>query len=177
MERKLMLDVKPDIHPTAFVAPGAVVLGNVTLGEESSVWYNCVLRGDVHYIRVGKRTNIQDLSLVHGMIDRYPVVIGDDVTVGHSAIVHGCVVEDRCLIGMGAKILNGVVVGESSIVAAGSVVREGTVIPARSLVAGIPARIKKTLSDDEVAGMQLYVDNYLHYSRTYKRLLEEGFKL
>jgi gamma-carbonic anhydrase len=166
-ERKLLLDARPKVHSTAFIAPGAVVFGDVRIDEDASIWFNCVLRGDVNYIQIGKRTNIQDLSLLHGVIDEYPVIVGDDVTVGHSAIIHACVIEDNCLIGMGAKVLSGAVVGANSIVAAGAVVREGQVVPPNSLVAGVPAQVKKTLSHSEIAMIEDYRDNYLSYKNTY----------
>lgn len=170
-ERKLLLDKEPVVHPSAFVAPGAVLVGDVELAENSSVWYNCVLRGDVNIIRVGKGSNIQDLTLMHGMINRFPVIVGDDVTVGHCAILHGCVVEDGCLIGMGAKILNGAVVGAQSIVGAGAVVREGMQIPPRSLVVGLPAKVRKTLTEEDIPLIQMYTGNYRAYSEQYKRWL------
>ena len=173
MERKLRLDKEPVVHPTAYVAPGAVILGDVTLAEEASVWFNCVLRGDVHSISVGKRTNIQDLTLCHGMLGRFPVVVGDDVTVGHCAILHGCVIEDGCLIGMGARVLNGAVVGAGSIIASGSVVREGMKIPPRSLVAGVPAKVKKELGTEEMELIKMYGGNYLSYMRTYRSRAED----
>lgn len=166
-DKKLFLDKEPVVHPGAFVAPGAVLIGDVELAEGSSVWFNCVLRGDVHYIRVGKGSNIQDLTLCHGMLNRFPVIIGDNVTVGHSAILHGCVIEDGCLIGMGARVLNGAVVGAQSIIAAGAVVREGMKIPPRSLVAGVPAQIKKSLSDEDIPLIEMYTANYKAYARQY----------
>lgn len=170
MEHKLLLDKTPDIHEKAFVAEGAVLIGDVTIEEEASVWFNCVLRGDVNRIRIGKRSNIQDLSICHGMINRYPVLVGDGVTVGHAAILHGCVVEDNCLIGMGAKILNGAVIGAGSIVAAGSVVTERTIVPPNSFVAGLPAKIKKTIGKEELELIAAYNANYLSYTRTYREL-------
>jgi len=168
VERKLRLDKEPVVHPTAYVAPGAVLLGDVTLAEEASVWFNCVLRGDVHSISIGKRTNVQDLTLCHGMLGKFPVVVGDDVTVGHCAILHGCVIEDGCLIGMGARVLNGAVVGAGSIIAAGSVVREGMKIPRRSLVAGVPAKVKKELGEEDVELIKMYGGNYLSYMQSYR---------
>ena len=118
-------DILPKIHPSAFIAPGAMIIGAVTIGEESSIWFNCVLRGDLEYIEVGDRTNIQDGTVVH-LDPGFPCVIGDDVTIGHGAIVHGCTVEDGAMISMGATILTGAKIGERAIVAAGAVVREGT---------------------------------------------------
>jgi gamma-carbonic anhydrase len=155
--------VLPTIHPTAFVDESAQVIGDVHLGSESSIWMNVVVRGDVHSIRIGDRTNVQDLTLVHVMRDTNPTVIGNDVTIGHSAVVHGCTIEDRCLIGMGAILLNGVRVGTGSIVAAGALVPEGMVIPPGSMVMGVPARVKRPLTPEEDASIQWYADNYVRY--------------
>jgi gamma-carbonic anhydrase len=155
--------VFPTIDPTAFVDSSAQVIGDVHLGAESSIWMNVVVRGDVHYIRVGKRTNIQDLTLVHVMRDTNPTVIGDNVTIGHSAVIHGCTIEDRCLVGMGAILLNGVHVGTGSIVAAGSLCPEGMVIPPGSMVMGTPARVKRALTAEEDASIAWYADNYVRY--------------
>lgn len=155
--------VLPTIHPTAFVDESAQVIGDVHLGSESSIWMNVVLRGDVHSIRIGNRTNVQDLTLVHVMRETNPTAIGNDVTIGHSAVVHGCTIEDRCLIGMGAILLNGVRVGTGSIVAAGALVPEGMVIPPGSMVMGVPAKVKRPLTPDEDASIQWYADNYVRY--------------
>jgi carbonic anhydrase/acetyltransferase-like protein (isoleucine patch superfamily) len=129
---------------------------------------NVVIRGDVHHIRIGARTNIQDLTLIHVMRDAHPTVIGDEVTVGHSAVIHGTTIEDRVLIGMGAVLLNGVHVGHDSIVAAGTLITEGTVIPPRSLVMGRPGKVKRTLSDEDVAEIRWYADNYVRYRLEYQ---------
>src|SRR3970040_1566768 len=126
--------IYPTVHPLAFVDESAQVIGDVHIGSESSVWMNVVVRGDVNYIRIGARTNVQDLTMVHVMRNTHPAVIGNDVTIGHSAVIHGCTIEDRCLIGMGAILLNGCRIGRDSIVAAGTLVVEGMRIPARSLV-------------------------------------------
>jgi len=158
----------PVVHPTAFVDETAQVIGDVELGAESSVWMNVVIRGDVNYIRVGARSNVQDNSVVHVMHEMHPTVIGDDVTVGHSAIVHGCTVGNRVLIGMGAILLNGSQVGEDCIVAAGTLVTEGTVIPARSMVMGSPGKVRRTLSDAEVASILDYSSNYVRYRKDYQ---------
>ena len=148
------------IHPSAWVAPGAFIRGDVTLAEEVSVWYNAVLRADQLSISVGKRSNIQDNAVIHG--DRgHHVTIGENVTVGHNAILHGCTVENNCLIGMGATVLDNAVVGEGSIVGAGAVVSSGTIIPPRSLVVGIPGKVKKTLTEEDVAGNLENVEEYL----------------
>jgi carbonic anhydrase/acetyltransferase-like protein (isoleucine patch superfamily) len=157
----------PVVDPSAYVDVSAQVIGDVTIGAESSVWMNVVIRGDVNVIRIGARTNIQDGSVVHVMHDTHPTRIGDDVTVGHGALVHGCTVHDRVLVGMGAILLNGAVVGEDSIVAAGSLVTEGTEIPPRSMVMGRPARVKRPLSEAEVASILDYARNYVRYRLDY----------
>jgi carbonic anhydrase/acetyltransferase-like protein (isoleucine patch superfamily) len=158
---------RPTVDGTAFVDASAQVIGDVHIGAESSVWMNVVLRGDVHRIRIGRRTNIQDLTMVHVMRDTHPTTIGDEVTVGHSVVLHGCTIEDRVLIGMGALLLNGAHVGADSIVAAGTLVTEGSVIPPRSLVMGRPGAVKRVLTDDEVAGIRRYADRYVGYRLDY----------
>jgi carbonic anhydrase/acetyltransferase-like protein (isoleucine patch superfamily) len=155
--------IHPTVHPSAFVDVSAQVIGDVHLGPESSIWMNCVVRGDVHYIRIGARTNIQDLSLVHVMRDTHPTVIGDDVTIGHNAVIHGCTIENRCLIGMGAILLNGCHIGTGSIVAAGALVPEGMVVPPGSMVMGVPSKVRRRLTPDENASIQWYADNYVRY--------------
>lgn len=155
--------VFPTVHPSAFVDASAQVIGDVLLGQESSVWMNVVVRGDVNYVRIGARTNIQDLTLVHVMRDTNPTVIGDEVTVGHSAVVHGCTIEDRCLIGMGAMLLNGCRIGTGSIVAAGTLVPEGIVVPPGSMVMGLPGQVRRSLTPEEDASIKWYADNYVRY--------------
>ena len=155
--------VLPTVHPSAFVDDSAQVIGDVHIGAESSVWMNVVVRGDVHYIRIGARSNIQDLTLVHVMRNAHPTLIGDDVTVGHSAVVHGATIENRCLIGMGAILLNGCVIGTGSIVAAGALVPEGMVVPSGSMVMGMPAKVKRPLTSEESASIKWYADNYVRY--------------
>jgi gamma-carbonic anhydrase len=157
----------PHVHASAFIDESAQVIGEVAIGEESSVWMCVVIRGDVNWIRIGRRTNIQDGCVVHGMLDTHPTILGDNVTVGHGAMVHGCTVEDRCLIGMGVILLNGSHVGTESIVAAGTLLTEGTRVPPRSLVMGSPGKVKRTLTDDEVAGIQGYADRYVGYRVDY----------
>ena len=157
----------PTVDATAFVDQSAQVIGDVHIGAESSVWMNAVIRGDVHRIRIGRRTNIQDLTMVHVMRDTHPTSIGDEVTVGHSAVLHGCTIEDRVLVGMGAMLLNGSHVGADSIVAAGSLLTEGTRIPPRSLVMGRPAVVTRALTDGEVAEIRWYADNYVAYRLDY----------
>jgi carbonic anhydrase/acetyltransferase-like protein (isoleucine patch superfamily) len=156
-------NVFPTVDPTAFVDTSAQIIGDVHLGAESSVWMNVVVRGDVNAIRVGARTNLQDLTLVHVMRDTHPAIIGEDVTVGHSAVVHGCTIEDRCLIGMGAILLNGCHIGTGSIVAAGTLVPEGFVVPPGSMVMGLPGKVRRSLTPEEDASIQWYADNYVRY--------------
>jgi carbonic anhydrase/acetyltransferase-like protein (isoleucine patch superfamily) len=160
-------DRTPVVHPSVYVDQTAQVIGDVTIGEESSLWMHVVVRGDVHWIRVGRRTNLQDGTIVHVMRGTHPTTIGDEVTVGHGALLHGCTVSDRCLIGMGAILLNGVDVGADSIVAAGALVVEETKIPARSLVMGSPAKVRRALTDQEVASIRDYADRYVGYRLDY----------
>ena len=141
---ELFLSKEPQLADEVFIAPGATVIGDVRLGARSSVWYGCVLRGDINFIQIGEATNVQDGSVIH-LADDFPVIIGDYVTIGHSAVVHACVVEDECLIGMNATILDGAVIGRRSIVAAGSLVPQGMQVPPGSLVAGVPAKVKRSL--------------------------------
>jgi carbonic anhydrase/acetyltransferase-like protein (isoleucine patch superfamily) len=153
----------PTVHASAFVDQSAQVIGDVHIGAESSVWMNVVIRGDVHYIRIGARTNVQDGTIVHVMRNTHPTVIGDDVTIGHGAVVHGCTIEDRCLIGMGAILLNGCRVGTGSIVAAGSLLLEGMIVPPGSMVMGSPAKVRRPLTAEEDASIKWYADNYVRY--------------
>ena len=155
--------VRPQVDPTAFVDVSAQVIGDVHVGPESSVWMNVVMRGDVNSIRIGARTNIQDLTLVHVMRNTHPTVIGDQVTIGHSAVIHGCTIGNRCLVGMGAILLNGCTVGEGSIVAAGALVPEGMQIPPGSMVMGLPAKVRRPLTPEEDASIAWYSDNYVRY--------------
>ena len=157
----------PQLDATVFVDQSAQVIGHVTIGPASSIWMQCVVRGDVHHIRIGTRTNIQDGTIVHVMRGTHPTTIGDEVTIGHGAVIHGCTIEDRCLIGMGAIILNGAVIGSDSIVAAGTLVTEGAVIPARSLVMGSPGKVRRPLTDDEVASILDYAERYVGYRLDY----------
>ncbi len=159
--------VQPRVAADAYVDVSAQVIGDVDIGPESSVWMNVVMRGDVNTIRVGRRTNIQDGTVVHVMRGTHPTRIGDEVTVGHGAIVHGCTLADRVLVGMGAILLNGVDVGADSIVAAGTLLPEGATIPPRSLVMGSPGRVKRPLTDEEVASIRWYADNYVKYRLDY----------
>jgi carbonic anhydrase/acetyltransferase-like protein (isoleucine patch superfamily) len=159
--------ISPTIPDSCYVDESAQVIGDVVLGEHASIWMNAVVRGDVHYIRIGANSNIQDNSVMHGMLNQWPVVVGDWVTVGHSVTLHGCVVEDRCLIGMGVIILNGARIGAGSIVAAGTLIPEETVIPPGSLVMGVPGKVRKQLSEDDQQTILRYAKNYLGYKETY----------
>jgi gamma-carbonic anhydrase len=159
----------PTVDRTAYVDESAQVVGDVIIGAESSVWMNVVIRGDVHHIRIGRRSNVQDLTMVHVMRDTHPTLIGDEVTIGHSVVVHGCTIEDRCLIGMGAILLNGCRIGSDSIVAAGTLVPEGLVIPPGSLVMGAPAKVRRPLTDEEKASILGYAENYVRYRLDYLR--------
>src|SRR6476660_1115952 len=155
--------ILPRIHSTAFIDASAQVIGDVEIGEESSVWMCVVIRGDVNRIRIGRRSNVQDGSVVHVMKETHATIIGDNVTIGHAAVVHGCTVEDQCLIGMGAILLNGAHVGTQSIVAAGTLIVEGAKIPPRSLVMGSPGKVKRLLTHAEIGEIQMYADRYVQY--------------
>jgi carbonic anhydrase/acetyltransferase-like protein (isoleucine patch superfamily) len=159
--------ISPTVPPTCYVDESAQLIGDVVLGENASVWMNAVLRGDVHSIRVGANSNIQDCSVLHGMLGKWPVIVGEWVTVGHSVTLHGCVVEDRCLIGMGVVILNGARIGAGSIVAAGTVIPEGTVVEPRSLWMGVPGKFRRQLGDDDQETILRYGRNYLGYKEQY----------
>jgi carbonic anhydrase/acetyltransferase-like protein (isoleucine patch superfamily) len=161
-------DAFPRVHPTAFIDDSAQVIGDVEIGEESSVWMSVVIRGDLHPIRIGRRSNIQDGTMIH-LTRTHSVTIGDGVTVGHACILHGCTIEDRCLIGMGAIVLNGAHIGNGSIVAAGTLVVEEMNVPPRSLVMGSPGRVKRALTDAEVLDIQGYADRYVGYRLDYMK--------
>lgn len=161
--------IAPTIPSSAFVAETAVVIGDVVLGEEASLWYNVVVRGDVHTIRIGDRTNIQDGSVVHVTRDRFGTAIGSDVVVGHMVLLHGCTIASHCLIGMGSVLLDGCEIGTESIVAAGSLVPPGMKVPPRTLVMGRPARPIRAVSDEEVETLiRAGVRNYVDYARGYR---------
>jgi carbonic anhydrase/acetyltransferase-like protein (isoleucine patch superfamily) len=157
----------PRVHPTAFIDDSAQVIGDVEIGEESSVWMSVVIRGDVHRIRLGRRSNVQDGTVVHVMNRTHPTTIGDNVTVGHAAILHGCTIEDQCLIGMGAILPNGAHVGTGSIVAAGTLIVEDTIVPPGSLVMGSMGRVKRQLTVAEVEDIRAYADRYVGYRLDY----------
>ena len=157
----------PVVPETAYVDASAQVLGDVTLGEHSSVWMSAVLRGDVNSITIGVGSNVQDCAVLHGQRNLYPVIVGNGVTIGHNATVHGCTLEDDVLIGIGAIVLNGAVIGAGSIIAAGALVPERTVIPPGSLVAGIPGKIRRALGEKDLELIRMYARNYLDYTKIY----------
>lgn len=160
--------IAPKIDPTAFVTDDAIVIGDVEIGADASVWFGSIIRGDVNFIRIGARTNIQDATVIHVSSETYSTVLEEEITVGHRVTLHGCHVERRCLIGIGAILLDGVRVGENSIVAAGSLLTPGTIIPPRSMVMGSPAKVKRELTDDEVAYLDKSWQNYVKLKQHYK---------
>ncbi len=157
----------PKISPSCYIDQSAQVVGDVTVGDHSSVWMNAVLRGDVHSIRVGANSNVQDCAVLHGQRHLYAVTVGDWVTIGHNATVHGCTVEDAVLVGMGVVILNDCRIGEGSILAAGTVLPEHTIVPPRTLWAGVPGKQRRTLDDKDHALILQYAQNYLDYTEIY----------
>jgi carbonic anhydrase/acetyltransferase-like protein (isoleucine patch superfamily) len=157
----------PVVPSSCYVDLSAQLVGEVELGEHASVWMNAVLRGDVHSIRLGANSNVQDCAVLHGMRYKYPVIVGDWVTIGHNATVHGCVIEDACLIGMGATILNGARIGEGSIIAAGAIITENALVPPNTLWAGVPARERRKLGPHDREAILQYARNYLEYTATY----------
>jgi carbonic anhydrase/acetyltransferase-like protein (isoleucine patch superfamily) len=165
-ERKLFpyLNLFPDLHPTVFLASGVKIVGDVKIGEGSSVWYNSVIRGDVHYVKIGEMTNIQDCSMLHVTNGRYPLNIGSKVTIGHSVKLHGCTLQDLCFIGIGAIVLDGAVIETNSMVAAGAVVKPNFIVPEGKLVAGVPARIVRDLTEEEISDFENSALRYKKYS-------------
>ena len=158
------LDLFPEIHPTVFLASGVKIVGDVKIGANSSIWYNTVIRGDVHYVKIGEMTNIQDCSMLHVTNGRYPLNIGSKVTIGHSVKLHGCTLQDLCLIGIGSIVLDGAVVESNSMVAAGAVVKPKFVVPSGKLVAGVPARIVRDLTDEEINDFEKSALRYMKYT-------------
>lgn len=166
---KSFQNITPKIDETAFIAENAVIIGDVEIGAEASVWYNCVLRGDVNYIRIGAKSNIQDGTIIHvSRGEDYPTIIETEVTVGHSATIHGCYIETGSLIGIGAIVLDGARIGKNSLIAAGSLVTPNTIIPERSFVLGAPAKVRRELSDAEVKDLQRFWQGYIQLSEIYK---------
>jgi len=161
---------KPEVHPTAFIAPGAVVIGDVTLGEESSIWYNTVVRGDINEIKIGAHSNIQDGSVVH-LADDYGAYVGEYVTVGHKALIHACAIDNEVLIGMGAIILDGAEIGARSIVGAGALVTKGKVIPPGSLVMGSPAKVVRQLDQADQLTIKSWAEKYVEVAKKHRAAL------
>lgn len=159
------LDTFPKIDDSVFLASGVKIIGEVEIAGNSSVWYNTVIRGDVHYVKIGERTNIQDCSMLHVTNGKYPLNIGNKVTVGHSAVLHGCTIEDLTLIGMNATVLDGAVVQTKSMVAAGAVIRPHFIVPTGKLAAGVPAKIVRDLTKEEMEEFEKSADRYLEYTR------------
>ena len=160
--------ISPRLHASVFVAEGAQVVGDVEMGEDSSVWYNAVLRGDVNHIRIGRRTNIQDLSVLHVHKDLFPCTVGDDVTVGHRAVVHGCTIGSRVLVGIGAVILDGVVIEDDTFIAAGTLLTPETFVPRGSMVMGVPGKVKRTLTSQEREGLLASAAGYVLNARAHR---------
>ena len=156
----------PKLDETVFLASGVKIIGDVETGEHSSVWYNSVIRGDVHYIKIGAYTNIQDCSMLHVTNGEFPLNIGNKVTIGHSVKLHGCTLNDLCLIGIGAVLLDGSIVDEYSMVASGAVVTPGFIVPSRKLVAGVPAKIVRDLTKREIAEFEITAQKYIDYTKT-----------
>ena len=160
--------VAPVVASSAYIDESAQVIGDVRVGEECSIWMNAVVRGDVNAVRIGHRTNVQDGTIVHVMRDpSHPTTIGDEVTIGHGAVIHGCTIGNRCLVGMGAILLNGVQVGDGSIVAAGTLLPEGAMVPPRSLVMGSPGKVRRATTDEELAFIVQSAQNYVGYRLDY----------
>ena len=166
------LELNPEIDESVFLAPGVKIIGDVKIGAGSSIWYNTVVRGDVNYITIGKNTNVQDLSMLHVTAEIFPLVIGDEVTIGHSVTLHGCVLQDRTFIGMGATILDGAIIESDSMVAAGAVVRQNFTVPSRKLVAGVPAKVIRDLNDEEIKNIPESAERYTTYTEFIIKSLE-----
>lgn len=163
------LDKKPIIDETVFIGEGSVIIGDVVLEKYVSVWFNCVVRGDVNYIRIGERSNVQDGAILHVTYQKYPLIIGKEVSIGHGAIVHGCTIKDSALIGMGALLLDNCVINSNSLVAAGALVKENFIVPEGVLVAGVPAKIIRDLTQEEINLIKQRAQNYIMYASNYKK--------
>ncbi|HKG23051.1 MAG TPA: gamma carbonic anhydrase family protein [Blastocatellia bacterium] len=159
--------MKPKIAASAFIEASAQIIGDVEIDQHSSVWFNCVIRGDVNKIRIGHSTNIQDGTVIHVTNGLYPTSIGNCVTVGHGVVLHGCTVKDRSLVGIGSIVLDDVIIGEMSFIAAGSLVTPGTIIPPRSLVMGSPARVRREVTEEEIGRIDLHWKHYIEYKSNY----------
>jgi|SRR5687767_2398592 len=160
--------VVPRIAASCYIDPSAQVIGDVVVGERSSIWPNATVRGDVNSIRIGAETNVQDNSVLHVELNMFPLVLGDRVTVGHSVVLHGCVIEDDCLIGIGAIVLNGAKIGRGSVIAAGAMVPEGMDVPAGSMVMGVPAKIRRSVTPEEQERFRKNAQNYVEYRAIYR---------
>jgi len=167
----------PEIHEMSFVAPSADVIGEVEIGAESSIWFQCVVRGDVNTIKIGSRTNIQDLSMLHVTRKKFPLSIGNEVTVGHRAMIHGCTIGNRCLIGMGATIMDGAQIGDECIIGAGTLVTEGKVIPPQSVVIGFPAKVLRKVTESEIDYFKKSAANYVQDAVEYRSYLRGAKRL
>ena len=159
--------ITPTIPGSCFIEDTSVVIGDVVMGEQCSIWFNTVIRGDVHYIRLGNRTNVQDLCMLHVTHETHPLIIGSDVTIGHRVVLHGCTIKDRVLIGMGAIIMDGAVIGEDSVVGAGALVTEGTIVAPKSLILGSPAKVKRPVTEKELIWIKQSSENYVNYASQY----------
>ncbi len=159
--------ILPVVPKSVFVEDTAVVIGDVVMGEDCSIWFHAVVRGDVNSIRLGDRTNVQDLCVLHVTHDTHPLVIGSDVTIGHNVVLHGCTIKDRVLIGMGAIIMDGAVIGEDCVVGAGALVTENMIVPPKSLILGSPAKVKRPVTAQELAWIKESAQNYIKYARQY----------
>ncbi|HJT21258.1 MAG TPA: gamma carbonic anhydrase family protein [Nitrospira sp.] len=159
--------IKPKIPSSCFIEETGVVIGDVEMGDQCSVWFHAVVRGDVHYIRIGHRTNVQDLCMLHVTHEAHPLIVGSDVTIGHHVVLHGCTIHDRVLVGMGAIVMDGAVIGEDSIVGAGALVTEGTIVPPKSLILGSPAKVKRPVTDGELTWIKTSAENYVKYAGQY----------
>jgi carbonic anhydrase/acetyltransferase-like protein (isoleucine patch superfamily) len=176
MEEKLFpyLDCFPKLGSNIFLASGVKIIGDVEIGDYSSIWYNSVVRGDVHFIKIGARTNIQDCSMLHVTNVKFPLKIGNQVTIGHSVKLHGCTLEDLCFIGIGAIILDGAVIEKHAMVAAGAVIKPGFVVPSGKLAAGVPAKIIRDLSNEEIVDFEKSADRYVKYSELTMQSLQNN---
>lgn len=161
--------IVPQIDESVFICEGARIIGDVIIGKNSSIWFNAVVRGDVNYIRIGENTNIQDGAILHNTFKKYPLIIGSNVTIGHGAIVHGCTISDLVLIGMGAMILDDALINSNSFIAAGTLVREHFVVPEGVLVAGVPGKIIRDLTEEEIKKIRQSAENYLYYVSVYRK--------
>ena len=159
--------IKPTIPKSCYIEETGVVIGDVVMGEHCSVWFHAVIRGDVHFIRIGERTNVQDLCMLHVTHDTHPLIIGNEVTIGHGAILHGCTIKDRVLIGMGAIVMDGALIEEDSVVGAGALVLEGMTVPSKSVVLGSPGRVRRAVSEAELAWIKESAENYVKYAGQY----------